>query len=277
MSDDDPSRPLATELYEVAHRMFPVISRYTACLLAPNPKGPEGSAQLAGTGVFLQIADKHFLVTAAHVADIAFKDGLPFLVPRKAGQASHPLQLNFVDGHYVTEYDISVLELDQPTAAELKGFHDFLVINDLDPQPLHPDAGLVVQGFPAQFFRIDEQRLMHVESLGWITTQVRGPYKEEWKHKDLVLRYDPVAHNLEHQTGTTPRPFGLSGCGIWRIANSAYRPRDTLHPYPRLVGIEHSTFRKDHVLAGTSISRVLDMIANAYPELRNSISIFRIP
>lgn len=275
--DADPYQHVATELYEIAHRMFPVMSRYTTSLLTPDPRGSEGAAQLAGTCVFLRIADKHFLVTAAHVADIAFKHGLPFAVPRKAGQAAFPLLLNFDAGYYSEPDDISVLELDALTTSELKGFHEFLVINDFDPRPLHPDAGLVVYGCPAQFFSIDDQQLMHVESLGWITTQVRGPRKDEWKHRDLILRYDPVAHDLEHKTGTTPRPSGLSGCGIWRVADSAYRPRDTFHPQPRLVGIETSFFRKDRVLAGTSISRVLDLIAGNYPDLRKAIALFRIP
>ncbi|MBI1901016.1 MAG: hypothetical protein HYS13_07885 [Planctomycetia bacterium] len=129
MSEEITEKDIWMQLFALADRCQPIVTKYTVCIYAHQ----QNRLQVVGTGLVLRIADKHFLMSAAHVLDFTFYHGLPFFAAAVSETPAPPVPLLFVRRHSsarrkdlsekdpnLRDYDpvdVSVAELQDETSA----------------------------------------------------------------------------------------------------------------------------------------------------------------
>ena len=145
------------QLIALAERRQQVATKATVCLYAW-----QDGLKVAGTGVLLAVADKHFLLSAAHVMDLTFIHGFQFhaclsrtepLVGiefvcrcssiKPAGIDSRDSCLRDNDS-----IDLSAAEIAPKSIGHLARRHSFLNLADLDFMPPRKGDGILVFGYP---------------------------------------------------------------------------------------------------------------------------------
>src|SRR4051812_18213996 len=80
------------QLFAQTEKFIPVITKYSVCIYAWQ--SVNSALVPAGTGVLLQVAGKHFLMSAAHVMDYTFYHGIQFYAAGSV-EAEKPVALAF--------------------------------------------------------------------------------------------------------------------------------------------------------------------------------------
>src|SRR4028118_517034 len=132
----------------------PTITKFTTCIYCWQEKIRKWG--VAGTGVLLRIAERHFLMSAAHVLDLGSSFQMPFAVQPSIGPANlvplrflsgfsslppsdvSPTDPDFRDGDPL---DVGIAELHPESVRDLSTRHRFLSLIDIDPRPVsHVDG-----------------------------------------------------------------------------------------------------------------------------------------
>jgi hypothetical protein len=255
-----------------------LITGSTVAILKPGKDGK--SLQNDSTGVLIQIADSHFLLSVAHSMSGYTKNRIPIYafgsVPgSKAVVLGDSQALNFGSGDLL---DAGVLRLTPKAVDELSRTMTFLRLDQVEvDHPLSVDHCYVVTGFPELEFEPDPVTgEVSMEVLRYITS----PYAQE---TEILKRFNPVsAYAFDYEQKTVvapdgssvymPLPYGLSGGGIWTLGHrksySKFKVEDI-----RLVAIEFGFYEKWGPIVGTKLGVVLSLIYRTYPELRSSIDL----
>ena len=237
---------------------------FPACACIAHIKG----TQLNGhrSGVFVQIADKHFLVTAAHhliaLHDAGFDS---FLV--QGGKGSRPVLIQ-TEKWYTTineEADLAVCLLDQSIVDYLGPKQKFLRIADCIPKQKCESKWYVIVGFPLARFGPDEDAIPRREGWKYITIRL--------EETELVTNYDLNTHlvvKYERETideqGRVVHPPAMSGCGIWFFRKE---PPEIIVPNDlKLCAIQNAWSKEHEYAKGTWVDIVLKIIWTYYPELQ---------
>jgi len=171
---------------------------------------------------------------------------------------------------------IAVIQLLNDTAAKLTRRHTPLSLLSIAADCREADGVFLIVGYPRAGTEFREQKWddpeqpeIKTESLKYVC----GRKTDGWKHDGL--KYSPQVHvvvgmdlNALLATGDATQLFshhdieGISGCGIWLIADrSAGKPLDDIGVEDcKLVAIEHSYDDSTGRVAGTWIDLVLGLV-----------------
>lgn len=217
-----------------------------------------------GSGVLIKIADRIFVLSAAHVirADIDINLGI---IP-------HQSRFSILNKWSNDETDVGFLEL-SPTEVQLRlsEYSAPYPVGMKKAQPIPSKrTTLALCGFPSgEASHTSRGREIPAT---YITVALLA--FEQWP-EDLQSRFDPkktfVIPYGEKWGGPfvdgnkQPRepisPFGMSGCGLWYYDPST---ENADKPIYALVGIQHSYNRRHQVLVGTLIDQLIDKLSQHY-------------
>jgi hypothetical protein len=268
---------------KVKREAYPKLITSTVPIFVVKHKEPEPH----GTGVLLSIADRLFLISAAHVFDDPKECGwhiglggltgerfahlssariLSSRVPDGAGRSSDPL-------------DLLAAELPPHVAQELTARREPIRLGDiaLDTKDYH-DCWYLICGYPrvlSSFKAADKRVEYQPLLLGTVAYKHdRGAINHDKPDKHIALNF-PSSGTMDDfgnpSSSLDPYdPHCVSGCGIWRLT----QPQKPIWAWNKddlkLVGIEHSWYEKTEVLAGTRIHLLLIAVYRAYPDLRTT-------
>jgi hypothetical protein len=228
-----------------------------------------GYPKTVGTGVFFKIGSTPFLISAAHVLDLAPKEVIYIggeLLTAMTGRLTHTntSQRDLID--------VSICELHAKTV-EYLGRVQFLSVGDVDRNHVlnyvkpHPYLAF---GFPISKQPKTKDGIQDAYPM-LIGTRLAplSAFKSEKLDPNHSLLFDFDMENVETRDGSgrAPAPHGISGGPVW----------DTWHFHfggskPKLVGIiiERRGPERQWLLA-TSMDTILEMLVRRYPELRTDL------
>lgn len=222
------------------------------------------------SGILLQIADMHFLVTAGHdmVYHHAQGHSVGIALPVRG---SHPVLL--VEEKFWTtkddQIDISVTQLTPGIVEYIKDHYRYIRLTSIMSRndPNQGKGMYLIFGFPNALLGRDDTGDRKMESWKYLTLPYRGDYAtiEHFNPKlHLLLDYERDSRNQE---GDRAHPHGMSGCGIWFVGtphtHSLFRADDF-----KLVAIQNCWHKGLEYAKGTWIDDVLLILWKYYPETR---------
>jgi len=251
--------PFLENIFRVVEEtIFPVC----ACIM--HAKGEQRYEHRSG--VFVQIADKHFLVTAAHnLIDLHTSGVDSFLVRSEKG--SHPVFIH-TEKWYTTiseSADLAVCLLD-PSLVEFLGPNQkYLRITGFCPKQECSNGWYVIVGFPLARVGPDDDGIL--SSAGWKYVTKR------FEKTELVKNYDPNTHLIvkyERDTSDEEKrivhPPAMSGCGIWFMGK---QPPEIVVPSDlKLCAIQNAWHKGHEYAKGSWTDIVLKIIWTYFPDLQ---------
>jgi hypothetical protein len=262
-----------------------VVRPCTTAIIAETVDGTK-----IGSGVLLEISESCFLISAAHVFDYYVIQKAPIYVPRSP-EPTVPILLDKVE-YYVSPvpahrkaddpdmreddpFDVGVCRLPKEISTVLKEHFRFLRLCDVNAVPPRAKGAYMVAGYPGKLVEVlnGGKRLMPTPLLA--VANLRDTLPEETrliKNESIFMSISVLGLNQQYEEVKLPPLQGISGCGMWRLANPArfidmWKPEDI-----RLVGIETSCLRTEYI-RGISMSIVLAMIGYCWPSLRDPINL----
>lgn len=259
--------PHAQRIGRAVERLLPSL----AAVIIPNERD---EPEVIGSGVFLRTGPSQFVITAAHVMDQArgkMHIGGESRIVSVAGHYSHTLPPDGSTSRAGDRFDLALVPL---ADREMEGLRDcrFLGVDELEPRELvdlRPVVGskYLLLGYPCSKQRVRDG-VPHLEPLRFVGRarplseyRVRG-----WDpRRHLLIEYDRKrAWNLAGRV-TLPKPYGLSGGGLFRVRGwvGEEPEQETLVA----IAIEYAGAAGKTVI-GTRISVCLEGIAQRYPHLQ---------
>ncbi|MEX2171861.1 MAG: serine protease [Pirellulales bacterium] len=243
-----------------------------------------------GSGVTIEIDNRQFIATAAHV----LKNGHDIrLLTRESGSR---LYGNFRAVHKDSENDIAIIELDVDESPH--EWHEYLKLDDCSPD-FDPTVSIPVRvcGYPGDCGRriqreddngdtliINAYATLHyvTDTIPFLNWPAVGLNREPDKDTDIFCGFSPTDHselrNLRSLESMATwiaiddlRLNGASGGGIWRI-DAVNCSGSIWEPKASLVGIQTSYSPQGEWLRGTRISALLQLFVQHYPDLRKDLS-----
>lgn len=237
------------------------------------------------TGFLLQIAFRHFLLTASHDLQEFFENGFyPMTSPNAPNDPPVALGIANVFGTNVdeTSTDIVIIELTEESADYFRsGWRRFLRLPELCFKNSLDFAFHLLIGYPTPAVRdvgmIDDVPQTIAQRYWYITNDYPhdpkklAPYDP---NNQFALEYGRKSVNEDGDESRSLHLGGMSGCPVFRIS-----PCETLSKnigYVKCVGIQCS-FKPNSFIKGSYISHAIDMIHEKYPDLRSAINLSRLP
>ncbi len=231
------------------------------------------------TGVLYQVADHHFILTAAHwLRDIIQHNILLFIPTYGAADPGIPLVGALFHTTEKEIRDVGVIHLDEATAEKLKSRKEFLrhgkvCISDADPEGLY-----VVFGYPEEWFGRTADSELITRPLPYFCQRYSGETMPDSGYDPqlhMALGFDRnVVTTQDYSRQTLPTARGMSGCGIWRVADCSKEGVERWSTKElRLVGIQHTWCNERKYLLGTRIQYALQVVSMNYPELERPLDL----
>lgn len=242
---------------------------------------------LCATGVLLRVREKHFILTAAHVFDNL--DKMPISLNVTDGVIGNPL---FPIGDVILRrsrtadpgdrtddpYDVCVCDLSQKTAERI-GSGDrfrFLELSEVDPWDKEdPRSWYTVLGFPGELNQTDVvSTVLGSNACAYATFLYLGergdiPCSDTDRGVAILMDYGPkTTRNDSGHTVIPPQPDGMSGGGMWRVAEYGTDVGDWSVKSLKLVGIQNAVSKPQQVLRGTRVEHALGLIYRGHDDLR---------
>jgi hypothetical protein len=231
------------------------------------------------SGVLYQIADEHFVLTAAHNLHQTVEAQIPlYLLMNKPSILPIPLKAKF----YSTEEDgrdISVIWLPPDTACEVAKHKEFLSHDQIDLNGAESRGPFVFFGYPMDWsgLKVSKEYLAS-QALAFVTFPHDGPlldstYYDQKIH--MVLNFTDSAINaIQGDINILPKLNGISGCGIWQVGDLCdkevkARDEDSI----TLVGIQHGWSSGLNYIMATKICFAMSLIAGEFPETKAAMKI----
>lgn len=226
-----------------------------------------------GTGVFVEIDDNYFLLTAGHVADGYENEISVGIGKNEILTLGGEFTMNRIangDKREEDDIDIAVLKLNDETVAKLKRQYMFLPKFELGVN--HEDVHLpeyVAIGFPASKSKFDSKK-NELKSTPFIYTTISAGQEVydrlgHQRYLKIIVHYDKKRVK-DYNTGkslTGPDLFGMSGCGLWRIPPQVVAPSEYIKK--SLVGIlVEWPIKNRKVIVGTRIDVFTELIREKY-------------
>jgi hypothetical protein len=227
-----------------------------------------------GSGVLLEIGSALFVVTASHVIEQA--EGLGALAATGGLGKSDSIDLRNRPGISAkAPHDICMIELNPSEKTKWQKLRPIRV-GDLGVRDnQHADNWYVMLGFPERMFSPDQDSKL-VRSQGFVYASHAASNPSVLKRIDaainISLEWYPDANRGDWYPNDFVTPYGMSGCGIWRVPRENI-PKDINSIRPDLIGIATHSWPDEKVFIGTRIEHVLGVISRQYPNLANAINI----
>lgn len=237
-----------------------------------------------GTGTLLRIADRSFLVTAAHVVHQAREFHLPLLLDSgNKGLLQLPANFHVLKtpdtkpGSRDDSYDLAICELNQDVIDHL-GDRTYVRLLDVLVQDDNSEDLYCVAGYPTEL-ATDWQSgppgkpPMILTKWSFTTALYHDP--------STLLRYNQNDHIVLQSSGSyiplddsgVPMPKelgGISGCSIWKTNLAALGEKWTPNS-AKIVGVQTGVYKKNNTIfaiKGTVWKAAAKLICEAYPDLR---------
>lgn len=174
------------------------------------------------------------------------------------------------------DVDVVAAELNAETVDRLSLKHRFLRLNELDVKDHQTDGLFLVCGFPQEWFQ--KEKTLHPKAMKFFGKQHIGelnPLSHFDPDVHLVVGYERQGCNaLDDQPALLPKVHGMSGCGIWRIAEWKPQSIDSWQPKRcKLVAIQHSWDQNRNYIKGTWVRHALSLIYHHYPQHQSALSV----
>lgn len=226
--------------------------------------------ELLGSSVLIRIASQSFLITAAHVTDIAkeqpiFICGTNSLINPEAKFYS-TCKLPSGD-RKDDKLDLSVVPLSEDIINKLGHSCLFLGLDGIDAaERSEPNSIYITIGYPGtkQPKQKGNQLYYIPMTLGTIEVPV-----DKYQHcginpnTNLLLRFTKKKVHNKLRLETAPNPHGMSGGGVWRV--------DSPSDCARLVAIQHEYRDSEHMIIATRIGLCFYVIGDHFPNLRQHL------
>lgn len=238
------------------------------------------------TGILFRIGSEHFLLTAAHhnkpdhdIGDFIKSETWLYADVSQRMAAPIPLvQSKF----YWTEVDdktpdrdIAAIHLNQDAIDQFCPQRRFLTLAECD-QLIEPKPALyMVAGFPWESYQMTP--VAEGPAMFFIGNIELNPTTENFDRRiHLALSLDGYglrATDTEFVADAIPEFYGMSGCGIWRVAPSTMTDPNSWNPsMVRLAAIQNRTQHGSHTI-GTWLKYVVDRIVDELPNLKPATEI----
>jgi hypothetical protein len=243
----------------------------TCHLLAIIGEDEDAIVDSCGTGVFLQIENSHFLITAAHVAeDLNYQ--------LSVGIDEHTIHT--IGGQLITnnpgisrsldKLDICILKISEESVERISSHYSFLDSNDLGinhefkPMPMYE-----LLGYPATKSKFNKflNRLIS-RSYQYITMPaIDVTYSDygctEWQNVILCYNRKKVKNYSTGQHQIGPKLSGISGCGLWYTPPNALSANTTTTKLVAIITEWPDKFNRT-VLISTRIDVVTEIIRQRF-------------
>lgn len=199
-----------------------VVDRHVTAVLALQE---DGNPEFVGSGLYARLADRFYVVTAAHVLDLC--DGGVYL-PHLA-HLGDPLSGTMIvtakppgQSRAKDPFDIGFVRLSSAEVSEI-GEHNFAdLLNTIDRPPSEPVLIMIVLGYPTRDQTMDNSaRSMQTQITMMATGAVNERMSRVTPHDPrthLLLRYQRRTIMYNGKTvGSPPSIHGMSGGGIWPV------------------------------------------------------------
>ena len=258
--------PDSRTLPEVFDETTTVLAKFVLPLYEDDRRG---RPSLHGSGFIVQAAGHHFFVSAAHVLENLKTKSLYYYVhPSVTRKLSGQLLLNPWRGDRENDpIDVGILKLTREALPPYPDVSKFAVdISYLQPKLL-PRSGkhYVIVGFPSSRSQTNPMaRQTEVIAYGYRN----GSIQDSEYSKHGLLADSHVALPLDLEVGfdskgkhrNFPKPQGMSGSPMWILFDNEGENDARVFP---LVAVGTKYRKAEHLLIGTDVSVVLDMINEA--------------
>ncbi|MCX7157360.1 MAG: hypothetical protein NTW45_13070 [Rhodocyclales bacterium] len=246
-----------------------------------------------GSGTLLAVADRRFVVTAAHVirkaheaqATVGISGGSENYFIATAGNWI----LSCNDTHE-DRFDVAIYPLD-PSQTESLGQCTFVRIGDVAFNTDLSRGFFVVSGFPSIWSTetLHARETMKLRLLLYSTYSYRGDSAALQGYDDryhLLLEAKPeqlvdltgAAMQFRTRSGHVaqmPQDLrGISGCSVWMIGDLTTSCQSWRADQARLVAVETGVFSGRAVIKATRWSAVTTLLHAAFSELRSTIKFY---
>ncbi|HXG06072.1 MAG TPA: hypothetical protein VNI77_01960 [Nitrososphaera sp.] len=217
-----------------------------------------------GSGVLIQIRDRIFILTAAHVLsnNIHINLGLPwqrtpFTILDSWTDPS--LDIGFLE---LKPFEVDILRIDAATP--------YKITSKQATEIRAMTKSLALCGYPTVQHTVLENAVMYTPAFlgcamvhpdNWPASLLE---KGKTPERNIAIAYGEKHGGRFFDPDGNPlhiHPKGMSGCGIW-----FFDPTDEQAENPpyALVAIQHSYFPQDQVIVGTFAEPIIDAICNHY-------------
>jgi len=225
------------------------------------------------TGVLYRIGDRHFVLTAAHKLRAKVENNTPLYVSVNAENVD-PIPLagaTFVssDGD---ERDVAAIYLPPDLAQEIGKNKTFLRHHQISHESIQRRTPYVIFGYPGDWSGhvIAEKHIMSM-GMAFATFEHEGEIDTDFAyrpevHLAVTFTRDAIKA-IDGQKDKLPKPLGVSGCGIWQVADRnengiRVRTADTM----TLMGIQHNWSPRYGYVLATKIGYLLAIINQQFPD-----------
>ncbi len=229
-----------------------------------------GYPATVGTSVLFKIGSTPFLISAAHVLELAPKEVIYIGGELLTAMTGHLTHTKMSHGRRdLDRIDISICKL-APKTLEYLGPVQFLTVDDVDrnhvldyakPRP-YMAFGFPISKQPRVKDAVQDAYPMLV---GTRLAPLRAFQAEKLDpNHSLLFEFDLENVETRHGSGGAPSPHGMSGGPVWDLSSFHWRGGA-----PKLVGIivERAGPQRQWLLV-TTMDTVIGMLVRRYPELR---------
>lgn len=222
-----------------------------------------------GTGVLLQVADRGFVVTAAHCLHDWGK--VRFLCAVNEGGF---IDLTTVPAQVTCDQagaDFALLPFDDEMFEQVSTSRRFVRLSDVDVHGDAPAPGIhAVFGYPVQLATRSAAAI--VSDALYYPTVLKDAVGFD-PGLSIALFMDEENVDEEGDRTRLPALQGISGCGMWRLHTKGDDPGAWSIDRIRLVGIEHTVAPRSGTIRGVRARHILAGIASQFPELAQSVGL----
>lgn len=225
----------------------------------------QSSYKAHGTGVFIQIQNHYFLVSAAHVMD---KHGKFFIFLSKEKEIIYPggdTYINRTENREKDELDIAVLRLDGDCLPHIQRSYSFLQAEDLAINHIFQTREYYsFLGFPSSRAKVKYKTdIFSINTLFHFTAPIEAVYYEDFgrnPYVNVLATYNKkhVYDGRKGTYGTGPDLYGISGCGLW-FTDPSDAAAGIISPKLTAIMTDWSTKNRS-IIIGTRIDVVTGMI-----------------
>ncbi|MCX5636459.1 MAG: hypothetical protein NTX52_02040 [Planctomycetota bacterium] len=242
-----------------------------------------------GTVIAINIGDRYFLATAAHVILKGHK--FKIVLRNELG-----VSLDSFSSHYVdTDADVGLLEIKEDDYKYISNSCASLssVFTQIQQDK---ENEVAIIGYPGQYIsahrkQITKQDILEVQIYNTLSYLSFTLPPERWpsdglEHnsvagRDIFIDFDPDGDMFMSSPDTVditsenslkcPKLFGMSGGGIWLLES---KKGQIWQPDVKLIGIQHSVSEKGNWIRGSLIKSWLQLVARKYLDLKAHIGPF---
>ena len=235
----------------------------------------DDEVKLDRTGVLYSIAGHHFILTASHDLGAIVRYNIPLYVDR-TDHSSLPIPLSDAVFHCTEKErrDVAAIKISDKVAEQLRPNKEFLTHADVRLTDQGGDALYVLFGYPERWFAGATESALVSAPLVYLCRPYEGEVGFDPK-LHVLLGFNQAAENLtEGKSQELPPPYGVSGCGIWRVAEWSKSDLDCWRPDQlSLVALQHSWSEERKYVRGTWLGYALGLIQDNYPDVAAAMSL----